>query len=125
MASFEAFVLFPFALKDISQLDSQDAVQLLDQFTKAQPTGKFAWIAEYKPIAQKYLDDCRFYLSWKSQPQASESPNLVALKKQLKTRSAISDAILGKEKPVAPAPMTRSEPSQPPRQLSQKELGEA
>ena len=121
----ELFAFFPFALKDISQLDVQDASQFLDQFVKTQPTGKSEWIGELKPIAQKYLDDCRFYLNWKSQPTASNSPNAAALKKQLKTRSAISDAILGKEKPVAPAPMTRSEPSQPPRQLSQKELGEA
>jgi hypothetical protein len=124
-ASFEAFALFPFALKDISQLDVPDAVQLLDQFVKSQPTGKFGWITELKPLAQKYLDDCRFYLSWKSQPTASNSPNAAALKKQLKTRSAISDAILGKEKPVAAATATASEPSQPARQLSQKELGAA
>jgi hypothetical protein len=121
----ELFELFPFALKDISQLDIQDAAQFLEQFVKAQPTGKFAWIAELKPIAQKYLDDCRFYLSWESQPKTSESPNPAALKKQLKTRSAISDAILGKEKPVAPATKTGSEQSQPPRHLSQKELGAA
>jgi predicted RNA-binding Zn-ribbon protein involved in translation (DUF1610 family) len=124
-ASFEAFALFPFALKDISQLDVQDAVQLLDQFTKAQPTGKFAWIAEFKPFAQKYLDDCRFYMSWKSQPKPSDNSTSAALKKQLKTRSAISDAVLGKEKPVAAAPTAESEPSQPPRQLSQKELAGA
>src|SRR3989440_11205715 len=31
-ASFEAFALFPFALKDIGRLDVQDAAQLLDQF---------------------------------------------------------------------------------------------
>jgi tRNA A-37 threonylcarbamoyl transferase component Bud32 len=124
-ASFEAFALFPFALKDISQLDVPDAVQFLDQFTKSQPTGKFAWVAEFKPIAQKYLDDCRFYLNLKSQPKSPESLNVAALKKQLKTRSAISDAILGKEKPVAPAPAATSEPSQPPRQLSQKEMGAA
>jgi hypothetical protein len=124
-ASVEAFALFPFALKDIGQLDVQDASQLLDQFVKAQPTGKFAWIAEFKPIAQKYLDDCRFYLNWKSQPKASDNSSAAALKKQLKTRSAISDAILGKEKPVAPALTTGAEPSQPPRQLNQKELGVA
>ncbi|MEA2484651.1 MAG: eukaryotic-like serine/threonine-protein kinase [Thermoleophilaceae bacterium] len=126
-ASFEAFALFPFALKDINQLDVQEASQLLDQFAKAQPTGKFAWIAEYKPIAQKYLDDCRFYLNWKSQPKTSDNSNAAALKKQLKTRSAISDAILGKEKPVAPglSTTTGSEPSQPPRQLNQKKLGAA
>jgi eukaryotic-like serine/threonine-protein kinase len=114
----ELFGLFPFALKDISQLDIQDAAQFLEQFVKAQPTGKFAWIAELKPIAQKYLDDCRFYLSWKSQP--NPSGDLPTFKKQLKTRSAISDAILGKEKQVAPT--MRSEQSQPPRQVTQKEL---
>jgi len=118
----ELFGLFPFALKDISQLDVQDAVPLLDQFTKAQPTGKFAWIAELKPIAQKYLDDCRFYLSWKANPASKASP-ASDLKKQLKTRSAISDAILGKEKQVASR--IKSEQSQPPRQLTQKELGAA
>src|SRR5438876_347563 len=113
----ELFGLFPFALKDISQLDVQDAVPLLDQFTKAEPTGKFAWIAELKPIAQKYLDDCRFYLTWKSQP--NRSADAAAFKKQLKTRSAISDAIVGKENQVAPP--TAAGPSQPPRQLTQQE----
>ena len=116
----DLFALFPFALKDIGQLDVQDAAQFLDQFVKAQPAGKFAWVAELKPIAQKYLDDCRFYVSWKNQPKSSDIPNAAALKKQLKTRSAISDAILGKEKQVAPT--MRSEKSQPPRQLTQKEL---
>src|SRR6266404_2265864 len=115
----ELFGFFPFALKDISQLDIQDAAQFLEQFVKAQPTGKFAWIAELKPIAQKYLDDCRFYSSWKANPASKASP-ASDLKKQLKTRSAISDAILGKEKQVAPT--IKSEQSQPPRQLTQKEL---
>ena len=121
MASFEAFALFPLALKDINQLDVLDAAQLLEQFVKAQPSGKFAWIAELKPIAQKYLDDCRFYLSWKSQP--NRSADAATFKKQLKTRSAISDAIVGKEKQIAPS--TGAAPSQPPRQLTQKELAAA
>src|SRR5437588_2276818 len=97
----EVFALFPFALKDIEQLDIQDATQLLDQFLKAQPSGKFAWIAELKPIAQKYLNDCRFYLAWKNNasPARTISP---PDRRQLKTRSAISDAIFGKEKSAAP-----------------------
>ena len=113
----ELFAFFSFALKDINQLDVQNAAQLLEQFVKTQPSGKFAWIAELKPIAQKYLDDCRFYLTWKTQP--NRSADAAALKKQLKTRSAISDAIVGKEKQVAPP--TAAGPSQPPRQLTQKE----
>ena len=113
----ELFAFLSFALKDINQLDVQSAAQLLEQFVKTQPSGKFAWIAELKPIAQKYLDDCRFYLTWKSQP--NRSTDAAAFKKQLKTRSAISDAIAGKEKQVAPP--TAAGPSQPPRQLTQKE----
>ncbi len=112
----ELFAFLSFALKDINQLDVQSAAQLLEQFVKTQPSGKFAWIAELKPIAQKYLDDCRFYLTWKSQPNRSTD---AAALKQLKTRSAISDAIVGKEKQVAPP--TAAGPSQPPRQLTQKE----
>jgi eukaryotic-like serine/threonine-protein kinase len=107
----ELFAFLSFALKDINQLDVQSAAQLLEQFVKTQPSGKFAWIAELKPIAQKYLDDCRFYLTWKSQP--NRSTDAAALKKQLKTRSSISDAIVGKEKQVAPP--TAAGPSQPPR----------
>jgi hypothetical protein len=113
----ELFAFLSFALKDINQLDVQSAAQLLEQFVKTQPSGKFAWIAELKPIAQKYLDDCRFYLTWKSQP--NRSTDAAAFKKQLKTRSAISDAIVGKEKQVAP--QTAAGLSQPPRQLTQKE----
>jgi hypothetical protein len=112
--SFETFSLFPFALKAIEQLDVQNAAQLLDQFLKAQPSGKFAWIAELKPLAQKYLEDCRTYLAWKSQP-AAPPPD----KKQFKTRSAISDAASGK---AAPGPAAAVDSVSPSRQLSQKEI---
>src|SRR5437899_11516156 len=118
----ELFAFLSFALKDINQLDVQSVAQLLEQFVKTQPSGKFAWIAELKPITQKYLDDCRFYLSSKANPASMASP-ASDLKKQLKTRSAISDAILGKEKQVASR--IKSEQSQPSRQLTQKELGAA
>jgi eukaryotic-like serine/threonine-protein kinase len=118
---FNIFALFPFALKDIGQLDVQNAATLLEEFTKSQPIGKFAWMAELKPVAQKYLDDCRLYLDWKSQPNAP-APD----KKQLKIqRSAIADAILGKV--TAPPAVVGTPPPEapPPRQLSQKELQDA
>jgi hypothetical protein len=87
---------------------------MLDQLLKTQASGKFAWIGELKPLAQKYLDDCRTYLAWKSQPGAPPPD-----KKQLKMRSAISDAISGKAPPVAAVSATSAAP---PRQLSQKEI---
>src|SRR5207245_2478515 len=46
----ELFAFFSFALKDINELDVENAAQLLEQFVKTQPSGKFAWIAELKPI---------------------------------------------------------------------------
>ena len=118
LGPFGSFALFPFALKDIEQLDVQNAARLLDDFVKAQPSGKFAWIAELKPLAQKYLDDCRSYLAWKAQP-GTPPPD----KKQLKvSRSAIADAIQGR---VMPPPITEAPPPSPARQLSQKELDDA
>jgi Protein kinase domain len=118
---FNVFALFPFALKDISQLDVKNAEGLLDGFSKSQPIGKFAWIGELKPLAQKYLDDCRLYLEWKSQPDAP-APD----KKQLKIqRNAIADAVLGKVSAPVAAPAVESTPPPPARQLSQKELQDA
>jgi hypothetical protein len=99
---------------DINELRIDDAAKSLDGFLNAQLSGKFAWIAELKPLAQKYLDDCRLYLAWKSQ-----KPAALPDKKQLKTRSAISDAIFGKEKQIASSTPTASQPL---RQLTQKEI---
>ena len=74
------------------------SIPLLEQFDALRPGGDFAWIAEYKPLAQKYLSDCRLYAEWKKQANEAESPtrlaqtleHLRALKKDLKTRSALS-----------------------------------
>jgi hypothetical protein len=107
-------------LKDINQLDIQDASALLDQFVKSQPAGRFAWIAELKPIAQKYLDDCQVYLAWKADPAKTGSTS--DLKKQLKTRSAIADAITGQARQSS---SSAAAPSQPVRPLTQAESAAA
>jgi eukaryotic-like serine/threonine-protein kinase len=100
--NFQVFALFLFALKDIAQSDANDAIALLEQFLAKEPQGKFAWIAEYKPLAQKYFDDCQLYLAWKSRPASSKNAaELAALKKKLKTHSAISDEINAEEKKLA------------------------
>jgi hypothetical protein len=103
--NFKSFGLLLFALKDISQTDANDAVQLLKQFISAQPREKFAWIADYKPLAQKYLDDCQLYAAWKNEPQGNDpAANLEkvrALKKQLRMHSSISDEINAQEKDLA------------------------
>lgn len=100
-----AFALLLFALKDVNQADCNDAVPLLERFANAQPAGNFAWIGEYKPLAQKYLGDCHLYLAWKNEGKktgAASLPatleNLRALKKKLKTHSAISEEVSAEEK---------------------------
>ena len=102
----DAFGLFLFALKDIEQLDANDAAVLLERFMAAQPAGKFAWIAEYKPLAQKYLEDARLYATWRTQRTFADAPSRLAslreLKKKLKTHGAISDAMSTEEKTLAP-----------------------
>lgn len=103
--NFKSFALLLFALKDISQTDVRDAAQLLGQFISATPKGKFAWIADYKPLGQKYLDDCRLYLAWKNKPRgddpAANLEKVRAIKKQLKAHSAISDEVSSQETNLA------------------------
>ncbi len=102
---FKSFALLLFAIKDISQSDINDATSLLDQFVNTQPQGNFAWIADYKPLAKKYLNDCRVYTAWKNGPKEANSAEalakLKAIRKQLKAHSAISDAISAEEKALA------------------------
>jgi len=115
----EAFALFLFALKDIAQLDVNDAVALLERFVSAQPGGKFAWIAEYKPLAQKYLDDSRLYATWKNNPKGEgNAAEMAELRKKLKTRSAISEDVSAAEKRL-PAAQKKQEPARAPEQNKQ------
>ena len=105
--NFESFALLLFALKDIGQANTNGAIGLLEKFMAAEPVGRDAWIAEYKPVAQKYLDDCRLYAAYRSEAaKLGESParldKLRELKKKLKTQSAMSDEISAEEKSLAP-----------------------
>jgi serine/threonine protein kinase len=107
--NFKAFALLLFALEDIDQVDVGDATSLLEQFIIAQPTGKFAWVADYKPLAQKYLDECRLFTTWKNQAASTGTSadvltrlaKLRDLKGKLKTDSALSDQLTREEKALA------------------------
>jgi predicted RNA-binding Zn-ribbon protein involved in translation (DUF1610 family) len=98
--NYEAIALFLFALKDIAQLDVNDAIGLLERFATAQPSGKYSWIADYKPLAQKYLDDCRAYAALKNKTETSAA-EVADLRKKLKTRTAISEELGAEERKVA------------------------
>ena len=65
--SYETFALLLFGLKDVNEADVTNALPLLKQFLDAKPAGKFAWIADLKPVAQRYLHDCELYAAWKTE----------------------------------------------------------
>jgi predicted RNA-binding Zn-ribbon protein involved in translation (DUF1610 family) len=106
--NYEAFALFAYALKNIAQSDPDDAMALLDRFLNARPAGKFAWIADYKPLAQKYSRDARLYIAWKKEANEAKDPAALARhdantrdivqKKKFETRTAISEEVFAAEK---------------------------
>jgi serine/threonine protein kinase len=107
--SFKAFALLLFGLKDFELKDFAQAQQQLDEFVAAQPVAPFAWINDYKAIAQKYLDDCRLYVAWKAQPKnagaakelATSLANLRALQKKLQIGGALADQLQVEEEQMA------------------------
>lgn len=97
-----------FGLRDVEQGNAEEAIPWLEQAVRSQPTGKFAWMAELKPIAQKYLDDARAYLDWKREGEAAKDPGAIAkhldntraivTQKKFKTRSPLSEQVYAEER---------------------------
>ena len=129
----EALALLLFGLKDVTQNDAKNAIPLLEQFLTSQPSGKVAWIAEYKPLAQKYLDDCRLYQSWKEQSQKEPDAaqlkanleNLRQTRKKLKMHSALSEELSAEEKRLAPRVTTQQKVEGSVREAERQKVVEA
>src|SRR5436190_1160800 len=73
----DAFALFLFAVKDWQQSDFANASALFEQFQRSQSTGAYAWINDYKPLAEKFLADYRVYADWQKQSQAFTKPEQI------------------------------------------------
>jgi hypothetical protein len=65
----EAFGLFLAAVKDWQLSDFANAAGLFERFQRTQSSGSYAWINDYKPLAEKFLADYRLYADWKNQAQ--------------------------------------------------------
>ncbi|HEY4285072.1 MAG TPA: protein kinase [Chthoniobacterales bacterium] len=108
---YAAFAALLFGLRDMEQADAADAAVWLEQAAHSSPTGRFAWIGELKPIAQKYLDDCKLYLEWKKEGDAATDPAAIARhlentraivnQKKFKTRTGISEEVYAEEKSLS------------------------
>jgi fructosamine-3-kinase len=107
----EALSFFAYALKNISQKDFADAIVLLEKFEAAKPTGKFAWIVEYKGLAQKYLADCKLYATWKKEADEAHDPaararhlertHEITSKKMFQMYTALSAEVFAAEKSLS------------------------
>jgi hypothetical protein len=69
----DAFALFLFAVKDWQQSDFANTAALFEQFQRSQSAGAYAWVNDYKPVAEKFLADYRVYADWKNQAQNFKS----------------------------------------------------
>ncbi len=55
----EAFAPLLFGLKNLELGVTDDALRLLQAFLEAKPTGAYRWIADYRPLAEKRVQDLR------------------------------------------------------------------
>ncbi len=97
----QSFSTLLFAFKDFDRGDFANAAVFLDQFISAQPASPYAWIADYKPLAQKYLTDLRIYNSWKNESNTSGRAaelktalaNLRSIETHLQTRGRLAEEV--------------------------------
>jgi len=101
----DAFALFLFAVKDWQQSDFASAAALFEQFQRSQSTGAYAWINDYKPLAEKFLADYRVYADWQKQSQAFTKPEQItaaltalrAAQSKLQLRGRLNEAFKEEE----------------------------
>jgi hypothetical protein len=66
--------IFYFAMKNWALRDFDNAGPLLEAFLASNPNGSVAWIADFKPIAQKYLDDYHLYKVVQPKAEKARTP---------------------------------------------------
>jgi hypothetical protein len=83
--SYEALAPLLFALKDWSLGKYADAGKLFTQYLNSAPKDPFQWIADYKPIAQKYADQEAAFDKASAASAAADTPDkrAAALKQAL------------------------------------------
>lgn len=72
--SYGAIAPFILAIKDWELGSFDEAGVLLAQFLATQPAGDVAWIADYRPLAQKYATDLEAFQKLKEQIRVARTP---------------------------------------------------
>ena len=86
--------------------DFAQAATALQHFLQVKPTAPFAWLNDFKPLAQARLDDYRLYSEWQKTRDASKDPE-VALQRihelsgKLKAKGALSFQLADEEAKIA------------------------
>jgi hypothetical protein len=92
--SVEALAPLLFALKDWNLGRFEDAGKLLALFLSSNPKDPFEWVADYKPLAQKYADDEAAYEQAGAAAAAANTPDKRA--EALKQVTGIQARVKGK-----------------------------
>jgi hypothetical protein len=88
--------LLLFGIKDWQAREFDEAAALLRRFVDSNPSGPFAFAADYKPLARKFLDDYRAYAAWNTADKndvRSAVEKGRAAQKQLQLRTALNDEL--------------------------------
>ena len=121
-----------FAFKDFDRGDFANAAAFLEQFAAAQPQSPYAWIADYKPLAQKYLDDLRAYNAWKDGSKTNGSAaelkaalaNLRTIETRLQTRGRLAEKVKSEASQLASRLSAREKTESEAREGERKKLFE-
>ncbi|MDQ6624283.1 MAG: protein kinase, partial [Verrucomicrobiota bacterium] len=101
-----AFALFLDGVKDWQLREFDEAAGFFRRFLETEVPNELKWIADYKPLAQKYLDDHALYAQWRALPNRLSSAaeartaleKIRALEQRVQTRGALVDAFKDDEK---------------------------
>ncbi len=92
------FPLIFLGLTDVALGRLAEASDLLAEAVHASAKGENAWMMDYKPLAQKYLDDCRGFVAWREKKAAASGSD--SAKDSLQQLRGLI-AKLQKETPIA------------------------
>lgn len=72
--NFEAYLLFLFGLKNWRLDEFEDAHALFRAFLDANPDAPYEWIAEFKPVAERFVEDAELARDLRRKAEEADTP---------------------------------------------------